>query len=237
MKLRNCGIYGQKPECRKIHTNTKKNIFTVRVTEHGGRLSREVVESLSGELLRITRTPSCVTCCREPVLAGGWTWCLEVPLTPTVLWFCGDGCGQVTVLDWIQLALRLAVCLLQQAKLCNNDVISAEMTCMTFGHLFCKVVMSRYLFLTVLGSWWIHKGLASSCWSSDIEVSSGEILPGKGSQHEHVGYPYSWLKWLFWGLRVCCFPCGFHKPFLSTCEGWDSPVLRHSAQFPNGGCL
>lgn len=135
------------------------------------------------------------------------------------------------------LRLLFAVCLLQQAKLRNNDVISAEMTCMTFGHLFCKVVVSRYLFLTVLGSWWIHKGLASSYWSSHTEVSSGEMLPGKGSQHERVGSPYSWLRWLFWGLGVWCFPCGIHQPFLSTCDGWDSPVLRRCAQIPSRGCL
>lgn len=141
-------------------------------------------------------------------------------LTPAVLWFCGDGCGWVTVLGWIQLALWLvAVCLLQQAKLRNNDVISAEMTCMTFGHLFCKVVVSRYLFLTVLGSWWIHKGLASSYWSSHTEVSSGEMLPGKGSQHERVGSPYSWLRWLFWGARGVLFSL-WHSPAFSEHLWW-----------------
>jgi len=32
---------------RKFHTNTRKNFFTVRVTEHWNRLSRLVVESPS----------------------------------------------------------------------------------------------------------------------------------------------------------------------------------------------
>ena len=49
-------------EHRKFHTNTRENFFTVRVTEHWNRL------------------PTCVTCCREPALAGGGTrWSLEVP--------------------------------------------------------------------------------------------------------------------------------------------------------------
>ena len=33
-----------KPECRKFHTNMRKNFFTVRVTEHWNRLHREAVE-------------------------------------------------------------------------------------------------------------------------------------------------------------------------------------------------
>ena len=39
-------------EHRKFHTNTRKNFFTVRVTEHWNRLPREVVESPT-EIFRI----------------------------------------------------------------------------------------------------------------------------------------------------------------------------------------
>ena len=37
---------GLKFECRKFHTNMRKNFFMVRVTEHWNRLSRDVVKSL-----------------------------------------------------------------------------------------------------------------------------------------------------------------------------------------------
>lgn len=193
----------------------------MRLIEHGGWLPREVVESPSWEIFRTVWTPPVWPAEDEPALTGSWTWCLEVP---------SDPCSSVILWRWVwvsncaglnsELALWLvAVCLLQQAKLRNNDVISAEMTCMTFGHLFCKVVVSRYLFLTVLGSWWIHKGLASSYWSSHTEVSSGEMLPGKGSQHERVGSPYSWLRWLFWGARGVLFSL-WHSPAFSEHLWW-----------------
>jgi len=43
---------GQKLEHREFHTNTRKDFVTVRVTERWNRLPREVVESLSLEILK-----------------------------------------------------------------------------------------------------------------------------------------------------------------------------------------
>ena len=43
---------GQKLDHRKFCTNTRKNFFTVRVTEHWNRLPREVVESSYLEILK-----------------------------------------------------------------------------------------------------------------------------------------------------------------------------------------
>ena len=43
---------GLKLEHRKFCTNTWKNIFMVRMTEHWNRLPREVVESISIEIFK-----------------------------------------------------------------------------------------------------------------------------------------------------------------------------------------
>ena len=39
-------------EHRKFHTNMQKNLFMIRVTEHWNRLPREVVESLSKDVIK-----------------------------------------------------------------------------------------------------------------------------------------------------------------------------------------
>ena len=43
---------GQKLKHRTLHSNTRKNFYTVRVTEHWNRLPREVAESPSLETFK-----------------------------------------------------------------------------------------------------------------------------------------------------------------------------------------
>jgi len=45
---------GHKMKHRKLHLNTRKNFFTLRVTEHWNRLPREFVESPSLEIFKIS---------------------------------------------------------------------------------------------------------------------------------------------------------------------------------------
>ena len=49
-----------KLELRKFHLNVRKNVFTLRVTEHWNRLPREVVESPSVEILKTC--PDAILC-------------------------------------------------------------------------------------------------------------------------------------------------------------------------------
>ena len=44
---------GHKQEHRKFHTNTGKNFFTVRVTEHCNKMSRGIGESPSLKIFKI----------------------------------------------------------------------------------------------------------------------------------------------------------------------------------------
>jgi len=43
---------GHKQKHRKFHLNTRKNYFTLRVTDHWNRLPREVVDSPSLKMLK-----------------------------------------------------------------------------------------------------------------------------------------------------------------------------------------
>jgi len=54
---------GHKQKHKKFHLSTRKNFFTVTVTEHWNRLHREVVESASLEILKPRWTWSWETCC------------------------------------------------------------------------------------------------------------------------------------------------------------------------------
>lgn len=64
----------------------RTNFFTLGMTEHWNRLPRERIYS-SLEMFKPWML-SCVTYCREPVFAGGWTrGSAEIP-TPGSLWFC-----------------------------------------------------------------------------------------------------------------------------------------------------
>ena len=56
---------------REFCTNMWKNFFMIRVMEHWGSL---LVESHSVEILTPIWTSTRATYCREPALAGGWTW-------------------------------------------------------------------------------------------------------------------------------------------------------------------
>ena len=58
-----------KLEYKKFRTNMQRN-FTVRVTEHWNRLSRELW-ILLWRCSRPGWTPTCSACCREPALQGG----------------------------------------------------------------------------------------------------------------------------------------------------------------------
>ena len=74
---------GLKLEHRKFCANVWKNFFTVRVTEHWNRLSREDVESPSMEISKSCLDTLLCELRRVPALAGGWTWwSLEVPSNP-----------------------------------------------------------------------------------------------------------------------------------------------------------
>jgi len=56
---------------RKFHTNTRKNFFTVRVTEHWNKPPRGVVESLSMEIFKTHLDALLCNYCRQPASAGG----------------------------------------------------------------------------------------------------------------------------------------------------------------------
>ena len=50
-------IYGLIAEHRKFHANMWKNLFMVRMTEHGNMLPREVVKSVSMDIFKTCQVP------------------------------------------------------------------------------------------------------------------------------------------------------------------------------------
>ena len=64
---------GHKIEHRKFCTNTRKNFFMVRVTEHWNRLPKDVVESPSLEIFKAHLDTYLGCLLKEPVWQGGWT--------------------------------------------------------------------------------------------------------------------------------------------------------------------
>ena len=62
---------GHKLEHRKFHLNMRKSIFTLRVTEHWNRLTREVVESPL-EIFNTHLDAFLCNYCPETALAGDW---------------------------------------------------------------------------------------------------------------------------------------------------------------------
>ena len=64
-------IYGLIAEHRKFHANMWKNLFMVRMTEHGNRLPRDVVKSVSMDIFKTCLDAYCVTCCRVSALSKG----------------------------------------------------------------------------------------------------------------------------------------------------------------------
>lgn len=81
-------VLGQKLEHRKLHTNTRKNSVTVRVMEHQKRMSREVVEPLSLEILKTHLGTFLCDLLQEACFTESWaTWSPELPSNPCVtLW-------------------------------------------------------------------------------------------------------------------------------------------------------
>lgn len=68
-----------------------------------------------------------------------------------------------------------------------NDLISAEMTSVTFGCLLCKVAVSKHRFLTHLVGWCFPEGLGSPCRHPP----------------ECLGGGWRGRRWVLGGLRLC----------------------------------
>ena len=81
--------FGHKLKHRKFHLDIRKNVFTLRVTEHWNRLRREAVESLSLEISKPAWMRSCAVCCRWTYFGSGFG--LDDPQrsvpAPTILWY------------------------------------------------------------------------------------------------------------------------------------------------------
>jgi len=80
---------GHKPKHRELHMNVRQVFFTLRVTEHWNRLPREVVKFFLWRYSKPAWVPTCVTCCREPALAGGLDFMICRGLVQP-LWFSGS---------------------------------------------------------------------------------------------------------------------------------------------------
>lgn len=106
-------------------------------------------------LLNLVCSPPKQSYVADPALGG----CSEVVYAEAVrhfgTWWCvwAVECRQVYA-GFNPTSCRVGSCLCcDRPGWYSNGVIPAGMTFMTYGYFFCKMVLSRRLFLTVIGSW------------------------------------------------------------------------------------
>jgi len=79
---------GHKLELRKFHTDVRRNLFTLRMTEHWKRVPRDTVESPSVEIFKTLLGTFFATYSKESASAGLWSrCCADVLPTPAILCF------------------------------------------------------------------------------------------------------------------------------------------------------